>query len=47
MAGGRAVLVIDDDQQIHDLLQTILQEHGFPVRAAKRGADALEMAPFS
>jgi len=39
------VLVIDD-HEIQDLIQTIVQEHGFPVRAEKHGAEALKGETF-
>jgi CheY-like chemotaxis protein len=42
MTGRRAVLVVDDNREIRDLLKTVLQEHGFPVRTAKHGVEALE-----
>jgi CheY-like chemotaxis protein len=41
-AGGRAVLVVDDDQDIRDLLSDALIAEGYSVVTARHGAEALE-----
>jgi CheY-like chemotaxis protein len=45
MAGGdrkQRVLVVDDDQDIRDVIQILLEEHGYEVVLAKNGLQALE-----
>ena len=37
----RPVLIVDDDDALLDLEQTVLQEHGIPVTTARNGAEAL------
>lgn len=39
---GRWILVIDDDDSIRELLELILEAHGFAVETAENGADALQ-----
>src|SRR5262245_52988993 len=38
----RRVLVVDDDEDIRDVIQILLEEHGYEVLQAKNGAHALE-----
>jgi two-component system, chemotaxis family, chemotaxis protein CheY len=38
----RSVLVVDDDADIRELLATVLEGHGYDVRTATNGQDALE-----
>lgn len=37
------VLIVDDDQEIRNLLDTILQEEGFHVNVARNGKEALDV----
>jgi DNA-binding response OmpR family regulator len=41
-AAGRWVLVIDDDDDIREILETILTAQGWPTVGARDGVDALE-----
>ena len=41
-AGGRRVLIVDDDAGIRLLLVTFLKRHGFQVRQARNGREALD-----
>jgi CheY-like chemotaxis protein len=41
-AGGRPVLVVEDDDDIRDVLQTALEAEGYAVRTAVNGRDALD-----
>ena len=41
---GATVLVIDDDQVVHDLMRRHLEKHGFHVEAAITGQRGLELA---
>jgi len=43
-AAGRAVLVIDDEEVMRDVLQTLLQRSGYAVHTAAGGADGLALA---
>jgi len=43
-ATGRAVLVIDDEEVMRDVLQTLLQRAGYAVQTAAGGADGLALA---
>jgi two-component system response regulator PilR (NtrC family) len=43
-ATGRAILVIDDDEVMRDVLQTVLQRAGYAVQLAAGGADGLALA---
>ncbi len=43
-AGGPAILVIDDDPTVLDLMQRYLAKEGFSVRTAGSGADGLALA---
>ncbi|MFH0090278.1 two-component system response regulator GltR, partial [Pseudomonas aeruginosa] len=38
-ANGRSILLVDDDQEIRELLETYLSRAGFQVRSVSRGAD--------
>src|SRR3984885_6920719 len=47
---GGAVLVIDDEEIMREILETLLTREGYEVRLAASGADGLEMAravPFA
>lgn len=39
---GKRILVVDDEKQITRVLKTVLQTHGYEVRVAEDGEDALE-----
>ncbi|MDA8018348.1 MAG: response regulator [Thermoanaerobaculia bacterium] len=43
-AGGRLVLVIDDDPSVHELLGNTLRTEGYRVEMAQNGAEGLEKA---
>ena len=42
MTSERRILVVDDDDAIRALLQTVLRRRGFRVAGARNGVDALE-----
>ena len=44
LAGKRAVLVVDDDEAVRELVATILGEEGYAVRTAASGSEALSVA---
>jgi PAS domain S-box-containing protein len=39
---GPAILVVEDDSAVRELVQTVLEEHGYRVSAAGNGREALE-----
>lgn len=41
MTADRHILVVDDDEDIRDLLATLLQSHGYHVDTARDGVEAL------
>ncbi|HEX9288501.1 MAG TPA: response regulator [Anaeromyxobacteraceae bacterium] len=41
-AATRSVLVVDDDPDICEVIQTVLEVHGYRVLTARDGVDALE-----
>ena len=41
MASGRPVLVVDDNEEILELVATLLTEEGYPVIVARNGIEAL------
>jgi|SRR5712692_11571882 len=43
MATSHAILVVEDDPEIRDLLVVWLQGEGFQVRAARDGAEAVQL----
>lgn len=43
-AAGRSVLVVDDEEVMRDVLQTLLQRAGYAVHTAAGGADGLALA---
>ncbi len=43
-APAGTVLVIDDDEDVHELLRRTLSRHGFAVESAKNGEDGLRLA---
>jgi CheY-like chemotaxis protein len=43
MAGGRPILVVDDDTEILAMLRDFLEGEGLVVRTAANGAEALEL----
>jgi PAS domain S-box-containing protein len=43
-AEGRRVLVIDDDENVHDLMRSFLQTRGFQVVSARSGDEGLRLA---
>lgn len=40
---GRRVLVVDDDQDIRDLLVSVLEDDGYQAESAKNGREALDV----
>ncbi|HEX6101375.1 MAG TPA: response regulator [Thermoanaerobaculia bacterium] len=42
MTSDQGILVVDDDDAIRALLQTVLRRRGFRVEGARNGVDALE-----
>ncbi|HEV7239921.1 MAG TPA: response regulator [Thermoanaerobaculia bacterium] len=42
MTNGQRILVVDDDDAIRALVQTVLRRRGFHVDGARNGIDALE-----
>ena len=44
MASNHQILVVDDDADLRDSLQIILEKHGYVVRTAKDGQEALALA---
>ncbi len=42
MASKGEILLVDDDQDLRDSLQIILENHGYTVRTAGNGKEALE-----
>jgi CheY-like chemotaxis protein len=42
MANKGEILLVDDDQDLRDSLQIILENHGYTVRTAANGKEALE-----
>lgn len=44
MSPGRRLLVVDDEQDVRDLLAMVLARHGFAVRTAADGMEALVVA---
>lgn len=42
MASKGEILLVDDDQDLRDSLQIILENHGYTVRTAANGKEALE-----
>ena len=44
LADKRAVLVVDDDDAVRELVATILEEEGYAVRTAASGREALSVA---
>jgi CheY-like chemotaxis protein len=43
MTENRQVLVVDDDQDMRDYLQTLLEDNHFEVRMARNGVEAYRM----
>ena len=44
LADRRAVLVVDDDEAVRELVATILEEEGYAVHTAASGSEALTVA---
>ncbi len=44
VAGKRAVLVVDDDAAVRELVATVLEEEGYAVCTAASGSEALAVA---
>ena len=40
---GNAILIVDDDPEMRDLMKDILEDHQYAVTVAKEGAEALEI----
>ena len=43
LADKQAVLVVDDDEAVRELVATILEEEGYAVRTASSGSEALSV----
>jgi DNA-binding NtrC family response regulator len=41
---GRSILVVDDEEEVTDLLQTVLGRYGYSVDIARSGTSALDLA---